>query len=34
MTGTVDIDSLDSHEYSINPFFDKLMMKIKPANFM
>jgi len=27
--GTVDIDSLDSHEYSINPFFDKLMMKIR-----
>lgn len=26
--GSYDVDSLDSHEYSISPFFDKLMMKI------
>lgn len=27
--GTTDIDSLDAHEYSIFPFYDKLMMNIK-----
>ena len=25
---TSDIDSLDAHEYSILPFYDKLMMNI------
>ena len=27
--GTSDIDSLDAHEYSVFPFYDKLMFNIK-----
>ena len=30
--GTTPIDDLDAHEYSIFPFYDKLMTNIKEIN--